>query len=283
MAEKQKIKIRVKKKIKITVKQQTITTDETKQRIIQLFYDNVKGKEILLKKSHCGSEGQWLEQQMGVKSNSKNAPDVDGYELKKESPKITFGDFSASEYLFKQQKPLIDQFNEWETGLVDITRDDFMHYFGAPNPKKHGRYSWSGQCVPTYGQWNTFGQVMKFNDNNDLCIYYSFDRDTRPIKTKFPVFLKETNEVLIAIWTFDKLSHHINNKFNQKGFFVCKKIGGKYEKICFGPPFNFSYFIKNMKNGLIIFDSGMYTGNTRNYSQFRSSSKVWDSMITEEY
>ena len=34
----------------------------------------------------------------------------------------------------------------------------------------------------------------------------------------------------------------------------------------------------------IIFDSGMYQGNSRNYSQFRSSANnFWNILITEEY
>ena len=46
-----------------------------KEKIISLFNNNVKGKEILLDKyniKHCGKEGYWLETQMGIKHNSKN-------------------------------------------------------------------------------------------------------------------------------------------------------------------------------------------------------------------
>jgi hypothetical protein len=39
-----------------------------------------------------------------------------------------------------------------------------------------------------------------------------------------------------------------------------------------------------IKNKLIIFDSGMYSGNNRNYSQFRSiNNNFWKTLITEEY
>jgi len=37
-----------------------------------------------------------------------------------------------------------------------------------------------------------------------------------------------------------------------------------------------------MKNKKIIFDSGMYDGNSRNYSQFRGTC-FWNELITEEY
>jgi len=55
-----------------------------------------------------------------------------------------------------------------------------------------------------------------------------------------------------------------------------------YDKICFGRSFDFEYFIESIKNKKIIFDSGMYDGNTRNYSQFRGS-YFWNELITEEY
>ena len=56
-----------------------------------------------------------------------------------------------------------------------------------------------------------------------------------------------------------------------------------YDKICFGKPFNFNFFVENIKTDIVIFDSGMYQGNSRNYSQFRSSNKFWNKLIVEEY
>ena len=123
------------------------------------------------------------------------------------------------------------------------------------------------------------------SENNDICIYYSYSKDERVIKQTFPEFLKR-GDVLIAIWKADKMRSHIEKKFNNKGFFICKKDKDNqvYDKICFGRPFGFDYFIDNIKNGLIIFDSGMYEGNSRNYSQFRSSnSNFWNYLITDEY
>lgn len=54
------------------------------------------------------------------------------------------------------------------------------------------------------------------------------------------------------------MENHINKKFNSNGFFICKKENNRYNKICFGKPFNFLYFIENIKSKNIIFDSGMY-------------------------
>jgi hypothetical protein len=101
------------------------------------------------------------------------------------------------------------------------------------------------------------------------------------IKDAFPIFLQNDN-IVIALWKSEKMKSHIDNKFNKKGFFICIKKGNTYENICFGKTFNFEYFIECIKNKKIIFDSGMYDGNSRNYSQFRGS-MFWNELITEEY
>lgn len=256
--------------------------DDNKQLIINKFTTDVKNKQIIITSKHCGSEGHWLEKQMGLTPNGKNEPDIYGYEMKKNSSKITFGDFSASEYLFSNKREFIEKENGWTKHENKVTRNDFIKYFGTPNPLKHNRYSWSGKCVPTYNVWNDCGQTMYFNENIDLCIAYSFEKDTREQKELYPDFIKK--DIIIAFWKKSKLENHINNKFNKKGFFICKKIDDTYQKICFGKPFDFNYFVENIKNKTIIFDSGMYRGNSRNYSQFRSSANnFWNTLITEEY
>jgi hypothetical protein len=74
--------------------------DIDKQYIITLFNINVKGVEIILKGHKIN---HWLETKMGIKHNAKNEPDINGYEMKKSSIKITLGDFSASEYIFSRK------------------------------------------------------------------------------------------------------------------------------------------------------------------------------------
>ena len=260
-----------------------MTTDQ--EQIVELFNKNVKSKEICLdgkNTKHCGKEGHWLETQMGIKHNSKNEPDIFGYEMKKSSSKTTLGDFSATEYVFTKpnKRNNINILNNW-TDQINLERNDFIKIFGNPNPDKNNRYSWSGTCVPRYNKWNSNGQILTINDNNDIIIYYSFSNDTRIIKEGFPTFLKNDN-IVIALWKSEKMKLYIENKFNKKGFFICKKIGATYEKIYFGNPFNFEYFIEGIKNNKIIFDSGMYCGNSRNYSQFRGGPSFWDELIIEE-
>lgn len=259
--------------------------DIDKQYIITLFNTRVKGVEIILKGhkiNHCGKEGHWLETKMGIKHNANNEPDINGYEMKKSSIKITLGDFTASEYIFsrKNKRNIINYLNNW-TDEIKISKGDFIRTFGNPNPNKNNRYSWSGSCVPTYNNWNSNGQILMINEDNDIIIYYSYSKDTRNIKINFPLFLQNDN-IVIALWKSSKMKQHIEKKFNKKGFFICKKIGNTYEKICFGKTFNYDYFIECMKNKKIIFDSGMYDGNNRNYSHFRGSN-FWNELIIEEF
>jgi hypothetical protein len=260
--------------------------NNNKQQIVEIFNQNVKGVDILLdgkNSKHCGKEGHWLETQMGIKHNAKNEPDLYGYEMKKSSSKITLGDFSASEYAFskKNKRNTINHYNNWNDDNK-LERSDFIKIFGNPNSAKNNRYSWSGSCIPIYNKWNANGQILTINENNDIVIIYSFSNDTRTIKENFPIFLKNDN-IIIALWKYEKMKPHINNKFNNKGFFICKKTGTTYEKICFGSPFNYDYFIECIKNKKIIFDSGMYDGNNRNYSHFRAPASFWNELIIEEY
>jgi hypothetical protein len=90
-------------------------------------------------------------------------------------------------------------------------------------------------------------------------------------------------ELPIAIWRGESLKLKVLRKFGVKGFFVCKKVGETYQKICFGKPISTEFFLEQMRNGKIFIDSGMYEGNARNYSQFRASRGFWDALITEEY
>ena len=136
---------------------------------------------------------------MGIKYNAKNEPDINGYEMKKISGKITLGDFSASEYAFsgKNKRNTINILNNW-SDEIKFSRSDFIKTFGNPNQSKKNRYSWSGSCIPRYNIWNTNGQILTINENNDIIIYYSFSNDSRSVKIDFPFFLQKDN-IVIAI------------------------------------------------------------------------------------
>jgi hypothetical protein len=259
---------------------------DSKQKIIEIFRTKVKDKVIeydkKINKNHDGKEGHWLEKQMCIKLNNYNLPDLFGYEMKKDSNKISFGDWSASEYAFSNHKETIDNFNNWQN--IKIERSEFIHYFGNENINKNNRFSWSGVCFPKYGKINDYGQKIIFSKNNDLCIIYYFLKDKREKKNNFPDYLKK-DKLLIAFWSSEKLKKSVEDKFNVNGYFICKKNKNtnKYDKICFGPKIDFVFFVEKIKNGEIILDSGMYDGNTRNYSIFRSSKKLWMDNIIEEF
>jgi hypothetical protein len=252
---------------------------QIKQKIINLFNQNVRNKKVVLTGNlHYGSVGHWLEGQMNIARNCKNEPDFEGFEMKKYSQKISFGDFSATEYAFTRRDR-----KQYISKDLQMTRSQFMSFFGKKNHEKNDRYSWSGRCVPTYDQWNLFGQLLTVEPNNDICIYYSFSLDSREEKENFPDYLKNEN-ILIAIWKSEKMERHINRKFNQNGFFICKMKDDIFTSICFGEPFTFNQFIEGIKKRIIIFDSGMYDGNNRPYSHFRSiNDTFWKTLLIEEY
>lgn len=80
------------------------------------------------------------------------------------------------------------------------------------------------------------------------------------------------------------LKAKLEDKFNDAGWFTCKKgPDGTYQKICFGEPMTYDNWLNLVARGIVFFDSGMYQGNKRPYSQWRASNSFWDSLITECY
>ena len=76
----------------------------------------------------------------------------------------------------------------------------------------------------------------------------------------------------------------MENKFKKKGWFKClKDENGFYATIVFGDPISFSTWIKFVISGDVFFDSGMYQGNLRNYSQWRAANSFWNKQITSRY
>lgn len=305
--------------------------NESKEKIVDTWRKNVKGKQFNTSsknKKHCGKEGHCLEEAMGIKPNCKNEPDIFGYEMKKESKKISFGDWSAEEYLFTKDKKITSNMYKNElkkyglktTGSkkelkerfekhcnkniithnfpssrekliklnqgkdIKLSRENFINIFGTKKENKNDRYSWSGKCFPNVHNYNDCGQKIIISDNGDVIVCYCYKHDRRINPEILSILGIEENETIsIAMWSKDWLQKKVEDKFNVKGFFICKKNGNIYDKICFGPAFNYYYFIEQFKSGKIIIDSGMYNGNGRNYSQFRADGKLWDSLIIEEY
>jgi hypothetical protein len=244
---------------------------DAKNRIIEIFERDVKGRKLEAKNpdsGHDGAKGHSLEKLFGIKANGNNAPDLFGYELKSQtSSKTTFGDWSAGMYLFNGQGR-------------KCTRTEFIEMFGSPNPDKNNRYSWSGSCFPKIDKVNSFGQVMRVSSEGDVSIFYSFSKDSRSAKAMIMPLEFQVDELLIAHWPKAKLEGHVNRKFNDKGWFkVFTDDTGTCVELVFGKPMDFHTWIDLVRQGTIYLDSGMYVGNIRPYSNWRASNAFWDSLI----
>jgi hypothetical protein len=249
--------------------------EANKLKIIKMFLTQVKGKAPDTSVSnikHDGKGGHWLETQMGIKHNGDNAPDLLGYEMKDAtSSKTTFGDWSPNYFIYK------DKGN-------DLTRTDFFHIFGRPNPKKDNRYSWSGEPTPKIGNWNKYGQKLIISQANDIQAVYNYEFDLRVNKAEIIPEDFKSGTIIVAEWSSSNMRARVENKFDKKGWFKCEKNkDGIYTSIAFGDPITFDHWISYVKSGDIIFDTAMYEGNSRNYVQWRASNKFWDGLITSRY
>lgn len=249
--------------------------DSDKKKIIELFNTNVKGKKPDVSGSnsrHDGKEGHWLEKQMGIAANASNSPDIYGYEMKNATTsKTTFGDWSADEYIFKGSGARID-------------RDKFLQIFGKPNEDKGGRISWSGEPCPKINIYNRFGQTLKISDDGNIKAMYSYSKDNRPDKASIVPDIFQIDDLEIACWFSSSLQKKLERKFNQKGWFKCEKgLDGTYQSINFGDPMNYTSWLALVRKGVVFFDSGMYQGNSRPYSQWRANNTLWDSLVTSRH
>lgn len=216
----------------------------------------VHGRTYTHQGIHDGEEGHWLESAMGVAPNSRTEPDVRGYELKKGGKKTTLGDYSATYYIFKD-------------ATARVTHAEFFRYFGTYKPEK-GRYSWSGACVPKHGAWNAAGQTLVVTASGDIEARYDHARDARATKGGIPAHLRN-GEIVVARWDAAVLGAKIEAKFNQKGTLIMRKEKGVYTTPDFVRPFGYADFLRGVRDGTIVFDSGMYEGNARRYSMFRDA------------
>ncbi len=234
-------------------------------------------------KKHAGAYGHWLEKKLGKKPDGINEADFWGYECKNhtKSGKTTWGDWTANEYIF-------DRGNQY-----NLDRSSFLKIFGKPNIKKNNRYSWSGTPVPTIpNKVSEFGQFMLIDDLLNIIISYDFSKDNRVNKFEIIPEKFRNNNIIIAKWfgyeknnTSNKsaLETKISKKFNQKGWFKCLMQENVYKKIVFGKKMDFITWMKFLSKGDIFFDSGMYEGNNRPYSMWRSNNFFWNDLIEESY
>jgi len=125
---------------------------------------------------------------------------------------------------------------------------------------------------------------LKVDKNNNIKAIYSFSKDKREDKKIIVPLIMQKDNLVIAQWNADMMRKRVEDKFNMLGWFKCiKNIDGVYSRIVFGAPINFDTWIEGVKKGLIYFDSGMYQGNIRPYSQWRADNKYWESLVVETH
>ena len=248
-----------------------------KQDIINLFLKNVKNKEIKVDSyniSHCGKEGHWLEKQMNIKANNKNLPDINGFEMKKETNNVTtFIDKVPSKKLF------MDILIKPKDSKIKIK---FWNMFGSK--KQSDKLTIGGWKINRY---DNNGQILVIDKDNNIQVIYDYKQDKRENKEEIvDEFYKSENKILIQ-WNVEDIKKTIDNKFNIKGFFICKKGSKKdnkdntYSKICFGKPFSFEQWIEDVKKGQIYYD-GYSKCFGRWRGCFRANNIYWNSLLIQD-
>ncbi len=238
--------------------------------IIHLFNTNVKGKLPTNTSLHDGSEGHNLERLMGLKSNSKNEPDLLGYEMKTQTKsKITFVDKTPSK---KYYKGVVVNKQDKDTKRV------FWNTFKRQKSEGTTIGGWK------LNKYDNDGQCLKVDDNKNIQVMYLYKNDKRPNKNELiDNYYKNDKPHIIIEWLKKDLQDTIDKKWNQAGFFICKKNKNNiYYKICFGNPINFKYWIEQLEKENIYYD-GYSKVDGRWRGCFRASNSWWYSHITEEY
>jgi hypothetical protein len=252
----------------------TFKITNIEKEIIERFDKNIRGKSAdtsASKSGHDGKRGHWLERQMGIKPNASKSPDLLGYEMKDMSPKITFGDWSPSTAI-------------WKGKAAVLSRRKFLMTFGQPNPQKDDRYSWSGKPCPLIKGFNDFGQILRVDKEGNINALYSYSKDGRRHKKAIIPKDLQVDDLVLATWKMEKMKKHVEKKFNDRGWisFIVDKQG-IYKQIVFGSPINFEMWIEGVRSGAVFFDSGMYEGNPRPYSQWRANHSFWDLLVVHKH
>jgi len=290
-----------------------LSKDESRQKIIDHFHRNVLGKypdQSELKLSHKGNLGHWLEVNLGGKIDADGNADLDGYECKVESKKISWGDWGAPYRIFCDRSyAIFDKRNAYENMWVlvrslGIFRDD---------PIKGEFFSMSGDHVPTYINDETYIGLSLVEKDSDIFMKYSFSRDQRENKYEVTPDIFKKDDLLIFKWhgtnesfsEFKKdvlfnnlpidvkfeghnasvsLEERIRRKFGIYGMVIGLKNKSKvFYGLKFLKQITLDDWIDFFKNRDVIYDTGLTTRNKRPYNQWRSSKKFMKTLEEEIY
>jgi len=245
-----------------------VNIKESIMKILDQFNKNVKGKKLNTSgynDKHHGKEGHELEKLMEIKHNSYNSPDIYNFELKKDAPVITFGDYTPD--IDCNGNKITDK---WWTD--DDKKIEFMKKYGGFNKEKN-RWSWTGRC--DIKKYNKHGQKLII-DKKGTFVYY---------KKEYDKIKRDSDNILegkLFGWSHKLLKEKIEKKFHGNGSVICFKNKNKeFADIKFYEPISYDIFLEGIKNGEIYLDPGPYIGNSRAYMSFRARSKTWWYKIPE--
>ena len=279
-----------------------MSASEARKKIIEIYKKKVHGKKpdiTKMSKTHDGKKGHWLEDTMGSKRDASNTPDLLGYEMKTGRSKTTFGDWGPDYFIFRDEEKfpnLIgkkgrDKIKLWQTNKDAI----FLKAFGIWRKTTdegwggNGYYSWSGTPSPSHltKGFNSFGQSLIVNGNNSISIIYCYSKDEREDKSKLVPSKFQIENLRLFRWSEKWIKDKVENKFSVHGWFKCIMKKGIFSEIIFGKPIRIQNFLGWIKNGDVIFDTGMKerrpNGTDRFRNQWRASSKFWKSLAVETH
>lgn len=126
--------------------------------------------------------------------------------------------------------------------------------------------------------------TLLIDQQKNVLIVYDFQQDKRSDKAQLIPSAMQVSDLVLARWDNDSLRKKVEDKFNQNGWFKCERNKeGFYHQIVFGAPLSFENWLQLVQTGTVFFDSGMYEGNSRNYSQWRANNAFWESLIVRRY
>lgn len=290
-----------------------ISKDESRQIIIENFHNNILGKypsETDLNTSHEGKLGHWLETKLGGEIDSDGNADLNGFECKVESNKISWGDWGAPYRIFCDKS--YNFFNK------DNTYENMWLFVRALGVKREHYidgiyYSMSGRDIPTrINDLTDIGLSMR-EVNKDILYQYSFSSDQRETKNRLVPNEFQRDNLLIYKWhgtdeSFNNfkediinnnlpinvkltgynaavsLEERIRRKFGVYGIVVGLQDRARgFYGLKFLKKISFDDWLNFFQNKDVFYDTALTTRNKRPYNQWRSNSVFMRTLEEEIY
>jgi hypothetical protein len=289
------------------------TKEESKASIVRYFHQNVLGKfpdPSYLKSKHNGKLGHWLEVGLGGDIDADGKADLNGFECKVDSPKVSWGDWGANYRIFADKS-----FSAFDNKFIVNNMWEFVRIFGVPrdDPIKGKYFSWSGDHVPEIINESKFTGISLVERDCDISMIYNYEDDKRENKDQcVPLQFKKENLVLLKWYgkneSFNNfvadlknrqlpieikltgknasvsLEERIRRKFGIYGIVagLHNKVDGFYG-LKFLKRVTLEDWMSYFKNKNVIFDTGLTTRNARPRNQWRSTKKFMATLEEDRY